>query len=557
MSKKYGVNYAEPSIRFIEQILNDVEKGKILVADFQREFVWPKERQIELFNSIVQGIPIGSIMIWHVEEGGLDVECYRVFESFNKYKKRTGLFLLDGLQRISSLYGGLYNVEINESSKENMRCLQCIHYNLEKKVFFVLSESQKIMPHYMPAKIILDSFAVMKYIRSLELNYKGKADIDQLINAVDFVVSMVKNYKIPVVPIATDDIFLVVETFKKINSQGVAIRESEMLHAITWDSAFNLRGQLDFFKNSLLDGGWKQIDDKVFYKIAMLVSGQSIYKIKDHLIKLSHFLRGDGNLSRLVASVGLASDFFRKVIGVSHPDFVPYESQIIFISYIFYQGIDSFGGEKSEEILYYWFWFTTYTEAFSGMSDSNTRKAVKDLESSLFEDLYIWSNQKSTWRGFEENRKVTSDFRNVRTKRYLIMLANIMKSDLDENIFDVMADYGNAAIFKMFSEKDDPLFFALDSKERSELLDSVYNRIICAPEYFLSLKTSLMQGDFSIFPKEESEFYQKWSSTIVWSPQDFDAVEFLRARISYFSIREKKFAESTAGFFAENSFSLG
>ena len=63
----------EPQVSFLGRILEDVRSGAILVPRFQRRFEWKSESRRLLFDSIKQGIPIGSLLVWSTAGRSLDV----------------------------------------------------------------------------------------------------------------------------------------------------------------------------------------------------------------------------------------------------------------------------------------------------------------------------------------------------------------------------------------------------------------------------------------------------------------------------------------------------
>ena len=48
----------------VEDLLSDVENGRIGLPDLQRPFVWKDNKVRELLDSMMKGYPIGYIMLW-------------------------------------------------------------------------------------------------------------------------------------------------------------------------------------------------------------------------------------------------------------------------------------------------------------------------------------------------------------------------------------------------------------------------------------------------------------------------------------------------------------
>lgn len=102
-------------------ILNRVNRD-LLLPSIQREFVWTlRSKKIErLFDSIMQGYPIGMILTWEISkrpEEELDLDVYqfvREYDEDNPHNEKGSVngyskifLILDGQQRLSALHIGL------------------------------------------------------------------------------------------------------------------------------------------------------------------------------------------------------------------------------------------------------------------------------------------------------------------------------------------------------------------------------------------------------------------------------------------------------------------
>lgn len=45
-------------------LFNDIDNGRIKLPQFQRDFVWGKEKTAKLIDSIIKGYPIGTFIFW-------------------------------------------------------------------------------------------------------------------------------------------------------------------------------------------------------------------------------------------------------------------------------------------------------------------------------------------------------------------------------------------------------------------------------------------------------------------------------------------------------------
>lgn len=103
----------------IKNIIEKIGSREWILPGIQRHFVWDTERIINLFDSILQGYPIGTLMVWKVSSRDTikKITFYdflqdyqeRFAETCNDYRpsKDVVFSVIDGQQRLNSLYIGL------------------------------------------------------------------------------------------------------------------------------------------------------------------------------------------------------------------------------------------------------------------------------------------------------------------------------------------------------------------------------------------------------------------------------------------------------------------
>src|SRR5689334_21621741 len=77
-----------------------IEQGEIRVPEFQRRFIWCNRQILDLLESLYRGIPIGTLLLWKVDDQSVGVEFATVFPFPNVPLKRPFRLILDGLQRL-------------------------------------------------------------------------------------------------------------------------------------------------------------------------------------------------------------------------------------------------------------------------------------------------------------------------------------------------------------------------------------------------------------------------------------------------------------------------
>lgn len=103
----------------VADALQKIDYNQYLLPAIQRDFVWSSTKIETLFDSLMQGYPIGSMLLWRVD--GNNTQSQRFYGILRKYRERylirseevstVGIpsfeVILDGQQRLTALYLGL------------------------------------------------------------------------------------------------------------------------------------------------------------------------------------------------------------------------------------------------------------------------------------------------------------------------------------------------------------------------------------------------------------------------------------------------------------------
>src|SRR4051794_17120405 len=90
----------------LADLLAGIHTHKTALPDFQRPWVWQPDMVRDLIISVAYRYPAGSLLTMPVTTGGF---ALRPFEgSGDKLKNQPNLMILDGQQRLTSLYQALY-----------------------------------------------------------------------------------------------------------------------------------------------------------------------------------------------------------------------------------------------------------------------------------------------------------------------------------------------------------------------------------------------------------------------------------------------------------------
>ncbi|EAI6361312.1 DUF262 domain-containing protein [Campylobacter coli] len=137
----------------INEAMQRIRNNEYLLPAFQREYVWGPRQIEELFDSLMRGYPVSSMLFWKVkDESKTAWKFYRFLEYYReRYHTHNDYFntsshkdfdaILDGQQRLTSLYLALFgNYDIHRSHnkwEDNDRYFKICHF------YFNLTQSKK------------------------------------------------------------------------------------------------------------------------------------------------------------------------------------------------------------------------------------------------------------------------------------------------------------------------------------------------------------------------------------------------------------------------------
>ena len=91
----------------LSKLIDDIEMGEIGLPDIQRPFVWKNAKVRDLFDSMYRGYPVGYFLFWENQIGEKTKQI-----GANTHQKVPHLLIVDGQQRLTSLYAVLKGIRV-------------------------------------------------------------------------------------------------------------------------------------------------------------------------------------------------------------------------------------------------------------------------------------------------------------------------------------------------------------------------------------------------------------------------------------------------------------
>ena len=261
--------FDSPTVPRLMSVLEEVRSGRLLLPDFQRPFVWDDERRLLLLDSVAKGMPTGSFLVWRTREHELKtlewVGPFRIPRA-DEQPAATRTYLLDGHQRLTTLFATL-NWSDEDGADVGARfgaeeVRWPVYYDLDPDPevggFTLLRRRQRQAPlTWLPLSILL----VPKRLYAFQKKLMDAGEVDASERA-EALANSVKDYQIPIVPLVSEDLDLVTDSFVRVNSQGKPMRETHMVRALAY-SQFDVEDRLAVLRERLATRGWGELDDQI------------------------------------------------------------------------------------------------------------------------------------------------------------------------------------------------------------------------------------------------------------------------------------------------------
>lgn len=270
--------------RPISELMISINKGAIQLPDFQRGWVWEDGRIKALIASITNNYPVGAAMF--LEYGNDNIRFkYRVIEGVTATDVIPTELILDGQQRLTSIYSSLYSrnavhtrtdkgkkifryyyIDIKKACDPNCDRVDAIFSvpetriitsNFGRDIELDLSDRTKEFENKMfPLNLILDFPEEQNWQNEYYAFYNYNQEIIKEFTEFNKkIIMQTLQYKIPVISLGKDTPKeAVCQVFENVNTSGVSLTVFELVTAIFAMDDFELRKDWEERKAKYFDG---------------------------------------------------------------------------------------------------------------------------------------------------------------------------------------------------------------------------------------------------------------------------------------------------------------
>ena len=314
----------------INKVVIEISKNKYVLPVIQREMVWTPEQIENLFDSIMSGYPIGSMLFWSYNR--TPESKYKFYKFLNKYDQYENNHneefdtkgieeisaILDGQQRLTALYLGLkgyLNLHIarhrwdkaenfekkylyinllykQDKSSENISNKYEFRFKTEESVY-----KENLTGNYYWFKVgeILDFKSNKDYRKILgEYYYQASDDKKDHIGDIfqDLYKKLMEEPVINYFEVNTEEFDRVLQIFVRINSGGTSLGYTDLLMSIISNSWQEARDKIDETLKSINSDYGFDIPKDIFLRGCLFLSDLKLtFKVEnfdyDNVVKIN------------------------------------------------------------------------------------------------------------------------------------------------------------------------------------------------------------------------------------------------------------------------------
>ena len=354
----------QPAVLHLLTIFRQISAGEIRIPAFQREFVWKDKQIIDLLDSVRAGYPVGSILLWHVDSPVLRVASTQLTSFPDVPEKYPSSYVLDGMQRLTSLYGVFHYGSSTQDGRFN------VWFDLLEERFLNEEDMQPDQTGVVPLAALFTPRQLLKHQSRLAEMERSDLLLERLVELQ----SAFQDYLLPVVQIRGEDIVPIVTIFEKINSTGTSLGAVDFMRAITWAQDFDLSEALDDAQAWLEETGFSLPEETIIKCIGMTLDiNPAAGALLSMRKKSSEDL--DAATKSFRERFARVASFFNDRFQIRSHVYVPYEGQIL----VAYKAI-GMGEARDDEYgaLERWLWATSFNESLRGKPDHYVVRAVSN-----------------------------------------------------------------------------------------------------------------------------------------------------------------------------------
>ncbi len=358
----------------VRKLLGRVAAGEIRLPAFQRPLRWTASHVVTLFDSILRGYPVGSLLFWKKTApaeslliGSARIEAPGIADAW---------FVVDGQQRTTALAAALLDLDQGADTR------WAIRFDPAEEAFFHGPERPFDLRRHVPASILGDIRRLGRWLRDCALDESEQKRVED-------VQQRLLDYELPVYVVETDDGDALRGVFARLNSTGVRMRADEVFQALLGSEHEERRGaqrtDLAALQEACDVDGFGEPPRPEVLKALLAMSGLDPSRRLEQLgedaaTRLVGASDAIEALGRAVAFLQAPSDAAAPGAGIPHYGFIPYPVVFVLLARWFHLFPEPDASMRRE--LSRWVWRGVATGVHQRAAVSAMRLQVREIHES-------------------------------------------------------------------------------------------------------------------------------------------------------------------------------
>ncbi|WP_329349406.1 DUF262 domain-containing protein [Streptomyces sp. NBC_01261] len=380
-----------------------IKKGTLALPNFQRDFVWEPKRTVELLKSIISRYPAGTLLTWTQND---DVSFgYRYFDGVSGTDRRPNRLVLDGQQRLTSMYQALtgsgghkFFIRVWPFIDREAGILRSLdEVELDDAIFAHDSRARsRFNPNDTEWQIENATFPVSEYdrlrpwfkklARSVEADNQAADDLEELLNQFrDSYLQPLESYSFPVVDLpASTPLVAVCNIFETLNRSGKELTPFDLLTAKFYPLNVRMRDLWDAALSRYPLISEYGVDAYSLLQAVSLRARGSAQRA-DVLNKLTAH-EVNRHWESAVAGMSDTLDYLKSQCGAVSSAWIPYGMILVPMAAVFAEISDLRSKAKADalEKLGHFYWCSVFSENYDQGANSQAGADYRALRDWLF-----------------------------------------------------------------------------------------------------------------------------------------------------------------------------
>lgn len=353
---------AEPAVSIetmgYTQLIEDIGQGIVKIPAFQRDFDWDLDRTLRLLDSIAKCYPIGSFLFWDTDEELGSLRNIGNIALPDVPAGRQVSYVLDGQQRITSLYASVVEAEVEG---ETYKVYADLEADPRREEIF-----RRDCPNARTCIPLADLVGERAHTITPRLTKARLRRFSEIREAF-------RTYRFPVVRVRNQPAHAVCEMFERVNRGGMSLNLFDIMVAKTWSKDFNLRERWDQLSAEFEQRGFGFDGKLMLQAVAAHVRG-GVSERDIMRVGRDDIAEAWGHTG---ACLKLTVDFLRQAVNLPSLGLLSYPAVLVVLSHFFDRNGRMNPDAEQSQLLCQYFWRVGFGARYYADAGSRTEADMK------------------------------------------------------------------------------------------------------------------------------------------------------------------------------------